>query len=150
MREPADLSDKATLFQAYVDLINSERETIWARHNALLVANSLIVGALALSPTALGTSHWAGFAVIGAGLLISTAWLLITIHGWLMMRRHAEIAGTFTAEHFQHLPNPFADLTYRRSGLWIHGLALAVIGIFIAIYLGLGLGRALSGLGLTP
>jgi hypothetical protein len=88
--------------------------------------------------------------VIGAGLLISTAWLLITIHGWLMMRRHAEIAGTFTAEHFQHLPNPFADLTYRRSGLWIHGLALAVIGIFIAIYLGLGLGRALSGLGLTP
>lgn len=45
--------DKATLFQAYVDLINSERETIWARHNALLVANSLIVGALALSPTAL-------------------------------------------------------------------------------------------------
>lgn len=47
--EPADLSDKATLFQAYVDLINSERETIWARHNALLVANSLIVGALALT-----------------------------------------------------------------------------------------------------
>jgi hypothetical protein len=149
MRESADFSDTATLFQAYVDLINSERETIWARHNALLVANSLIVGALALSPTALGTNRWAGFAVIEAGLLISTA-CLITIHGWLMMRRHAEIAGTFTAEHFQHLPNPFADLTYRRSGLWIHGLALAVIGIFIAIYLGLGLGRALSGLGLTP
>jgi hypothetical protein len=49
--EPADLSDKATLFQAYVDLINSEQETIWARHNALLVANSLIVGALALTPS---------------------------------------------------------------------------------------------------
>jgi hypothetical protein len=103
-----------------------------------------------LSPTALGASRWAGFAVIGAGLLISTAWLLITIHGWLMMRRHAEIAGTFAAEHFQHLPNSLADLTYRRSGLWIHGLTLAVIGIFIAIYLGLGMGRALSGLGLTP
>jgi hypothetical protein len=25
------------LFQAYVDLINSERETIWTRHNALPV-----------------------------------------------------------------------------------------------------------------
>ena len=58
-REPADLSDKATLFQAYVDLINSERETIWARHNALLVANSLIVGAIAISPTALWTDEWA-------------------------------------------------------------------------------------------
>jgi len=51
--EPTDSSDKAVLFQAYVDLINSERETIWARHNALLVANSLIVGAIAISPTAL-------------------------------------------------------------------------------------------------
>jgi hypothetical protein len=47
--QPADLPDKAALFQAYVDLINSERETIWARHNALLVANSLIVGAIAIS-----------------------------------------------------------------------------------------------------
>jgi hypothetical protein len=53
--QPADLPDKAALFQAYVDLINSERETIWARHNALLVANSLIVGAIAISPTALWT-----------------------------------------------------------------------------------------------
>ena len=149
-REPPDLSDKATLFQAYVDLINSERETIWARHNALLVANSLIVGALAVGPAALGTTRWAGLAVIGAGLLISTAWLLITIHGWLAMRQHTAIASAFTAEHFKHLPNPFADLTYRRSSLWIHGLALAMICTFIAIYLGLGLARAFPALLLAP
>ena len=46
-------SDEIAVFQAYIDLINSERETIWARHNALLVANSLIIGALAISPAAL-------------------------------------------------------------------------------------------------
>jgi hypothetical protein len=39
------------VFQAYVDLINSEREALWARHNTLLLANSLIIGALAISPT---------------------------------------------------------------------------------------------------
>jgi hypothetical protein len=99
-REPADLSDRATLFQAYVDLINSERETIWARHNALLVANSLIVGALALTPSAPGTSRWETTALLGAGLLISAAWFLITLHGWSAMRRHAEIASDFTAENF--------------------------------------------------
>jgi hypothetical protein len=137
-REPADLSDKATLFQAYVDLINSERETIWARHNALLVANSLIVGALALSPTAFATNRWAAIALIGAGLLISIAWFLITVHGWLAMRRHTEIASAFTSDHFTHLPNPFADITYHRSGIWIHLLALAVVGTFVLIYLGLG------------
>ena len=42
--------DEIAVLQAYVDLINSERETIWARHNALLLANSLIVGALARQP----------------------------------------------------------------------------------------------------
>ena len=36
--------DEIAVLQAYVDLINSEREAIWARHNALLVANSLIIG----------------------------------------------------------------------------------------------------------
>jgi hypothetical protein len=51
--DSATSSDEVAVFQAYVDLINSERETIWARHNALLVANSLIIGALAISPSAL-------------------------------------------------------------------------------------------------
>jgi hypothetical protein len=143
-REPADLSDKATLFQAYVDLINSERETIWARHNALLVANSLIVGALAISPTALATSQWAAIALIAAGLLISTAWFLITIQGWLVVRRHSETASAFTSEHFKHLPNPFADIIYYRSGIWIHILTLAVVATFILIYLGLGYVRLVS------
>ena len=45
--------DEIAVLQAYIDLINSEREAIWARHNALLVANSLIIGALAISPAAL-------------------------------------------------------------------------------------------------
>jgi hypothetical protein len=40
--DSASPSDEIAVFQAYVDRINSERETIWARHNALLVANSLI------------------------------------------------------------------------------------------------------------
>ena len=137
-QEPADLSDKATLFQAYVDLVNSERETIWARHNALLVANSLIVGALAIGPTAFWASKWAPIAMLGAGMLISITWFLITLYGWSVMRRHAEVASDFVATHFKHLPNPFADPAYRRSSLRIHLLALSMIGIFMLIYLGLG------------
>jgi hypothetical protein len=143
-KEPADLADKATLLQAYVDLVNSERETIWARHNALLVANSLIVGALAISPAAFWTSKWAPVAMLGAGLLISIAWFLITTYGWLVMRRHAEVASDFVATHFKHLPNPFADDTYRRSSVRIHVLALTMIGIFMLIYLGLGYIRLAS------
>jgi hypothetical protein len=77
--DEASSSDEIAVFQAYVDLINSERETIWARYNALLVANSLIIGALAISPTALWQNKWAALGMISAGLLISAAWLLITV-----------------------------------------------------------------------
>lgn len=143
-KDPADLADKATLFQAYVDLVNSERETIWARHNALLVANSLIVGALAISPAAFWRSRWAPIAMLAAGLLISIAWFLITTYGWLAMRRHAEVASDFVASHYKHLPNPFADPTYRRSSFRIHALALTMIVIFMLIYLGLGYVRLSS------
>jgi hypothetical protein len=51
-KHSASSSDEIAVFQAYTDLINSERETLWARHNALLLANSLIIGALAIRPAA--------------------------------------------------------------------------------------------------
>jgi hypothetical protein len=83
--------DAAAVFQAYVDLINSERETIWARHNALLVAYSLIVGALAISPAALRQNKWAALSLLGAGVVIGAIWLLITAHGWAVLHRHMEM-----------------------------------------------------------
>jgi hypothetical protein len=95
--DQASSSDEIAVFQAYIDLINSERETIWARHNALLVANSLIIGALAISPTALWENKWAALAMLGAGLLISGAWLLITVLAQSVLRRHGEIAGAFAS-----------------------------------------------------
>ena len=38
-------SGELAVFQTYADLVNSERATMWARHNAMLVANSLILSA---------------------------------------------------------------------------------------------------------
>lgn len=95
--DPANPSDEIAVFQTYIALINSERETIWARHNALLVANSLIIGALAISPTALWENKWAALAMLAAGLLVSFAWLIITIQGWAVMRRHEDLVGSFAA-----------------------------------------------------
>src|SRR6185436_5834197 len=100
--DSANPSEEIAVFQAYVDLINSERETIWARHNALLVANSLIVGAIAISPTALWSHRWAALGLLGAGFLITIIWLLITIHGWLVLQRHVELASAFAMTHFRH------------------------------------------------
>ena len=99
---PTSSPDEIAVLQAYVDLINSEREAIWARHNALLVANSLIIGALAISPAALWQNKWAALGMIGAGAIIGAAWLGITLEGWSAMKRHADVARKFAATYFKH------------------------------------------------
>lgn len=137
-KQPANTSDEIALFQAYVDLINSERETIWARHNALLVANSLIIGALAISPSALWENKWAALALLSAGLFISCAWFVITVKAWSAMKRHVELAGSFAASCFAHLPNPFAESVCNRAQASIYRLILMVVGVFTLVYLGLG------------
>jgi hypothetical protein len=134
----ATLSDEIAVFQAYMGLINSERETLWARHNALLVANSLIIGALALSPAALWQNKGAALAMIGSGLLITAAWAVISVEGWRSIRRHMEIAGTFGASCFARLPNPFAEALCNRAQAAIHRTMLLVVGVFMLMYLGLG------------
>jgi hypothetical protein len=136
--DEASSSDEIAVFQAYVDLINSERETIWARYNALLVANSLIIGALAISPTALWQNKWAALGMISAGLLISAAWLLITVLAWSAMRRHSDIAGTFASSCFKHLPKPFSESICNSAQTRIYHLILVVIAVFVLMYLGLG------------
>jgi hypothetical protein len=134
-------SDEIAVFQAYVDLINSERETLWARHNALLLANSLIIGALAISPAALWQNKWGAFAMLGAGLIISAAWVGIAVEGWSALRRHVDLAGTFASDCFKHLPNPFTESICNRTQTRLHHLVLLVIAVFVLMYLGLGLVR---------
>lgn len=80
-KHPASSPDGLAVFQTYTDLINSERETLWARHNALVLANSLIIGALAISPAELWENKWAALAMLGAGLVICAAWFLMTVSG---------------------------------------------------------------------
>ena len=140
-KRPAAETEEFAVFQAYVDLINSERETLWARHNALLLANSLIIGALAISPAALWENQWAELAMLAAGLLVSGAWLGIASSGWSAMRRHCELAATFASSRFKQLPNPLAEMICSRAQDRMHYLIVLVIVVFMAMYLGLGFMR---------
>jgi hypothetical protein len=133
--------EEFAVFQAYIDLINSERETLWARHNALLLANSLIIGALAISPAALWENQLAALAMLAAGLLVSGAWLGIAASGWAAIRRHSELAAAFASNRFKQLPNPVAEIVCSRAQGRMHRLMVLVIVVFMAMYLGLGFMR---------
>ena len=141
MKDSSSSSDEIAVFQVYAGLINSERETLWARHNALLLANSLIIGALAISPAALWQNKWGALAMLGAGLIISAAWVWIAVEGWSALKRHADLASNFASGCFKHLPNPFAESICNQAQARLHQLVLLVIAVFVLMYLGLGFVR---------
>ena len=143
-KHSAGSPDGLAVLQTYTNLINSDRETLWARHNALVLANSLIIGALAISPAELWENKWAALAMLGAGLVICAAWFLMTVLAWSAMRRHCDLAASFASSCFAHLPNPFCDTVCNREQAGIHRLILLVIGVFILVYLGLGYVRLTS------
>ena len=82
--------------------------------------------------------------MIVAGILISVAWLLITVEGWSAMKRHADLARTFASAHFKHLPNALDQSLCDPAQTNIHHLILLVIGVFVLMYLGLGYIRFVS------
>ena len=122
-------------------MITSEHETLWARHNALLLANSLIIGALAISPAALWENKWAALAMLSAGLLISAAWVGMAVLAWSTIRRYADLARSFASASFKHLPNPFAETVCNRARRRMHLLVLLMIAVFMVMYLGLAVIR---------
>jgi hypothetical protein len=79
--------------------------------------------------------------MLSAGLLISSAWVGITILAWSALRRHAELAGTYASACFKHLPNPFAETICNRAQTGMHRLVLLVVAVFILMYLGLAVIR---------
>jgi hypothetical protein len=72
----------------------------------------------------------AGIALLAAGLLISGAWLAITIEGG-PVRHHATIAGTFAASCLDRLPNPLAPSVYGEAQIRIYRLIRGVIAVFV-------------------
>ena len=143
--DPANPADEIAVFQAYTSLITSEHETLWARHNALLLANSLIIGALAISPAALWENKWAALAMLSAGLLISAAWVGMAVLAWSTIRRYADLAGSFASASFKQLPNPFAETICNRARKRMHFLVLLMIAVFMVMYLELAVMRLASG-----
>jgi hypothetical protein len=60
------------------------------------------------------------------------------------MKRHADRARVFTAAHFKNLPNALDETLCDRAQTNIHHLIVVVIGVFMLMYLGLGLIRLVS------
>jgi hypothetical protein len=123
---PADLMASLKL---HVDLANSEKQAIWARHATMLVGNSLIVNAVR-SDTPTPTTIWLN----AAGLALCVVWAVMTFSGWNWFYKALEDGKNVPVDPSL---NPFASFQNigRRRTDWILICAVSVVLIFASIYL---------------
>ncbi|OGZ97434.1 MAG: hypothetical protein A3J10_00820 [Candidatus Sungbacteria bacterium RIFCSPLOWO2_02_FULL_54_10] len=123
----------AGLFNTHVAIVNSERQAIWQRYNVMLVGNAVIFAFLSggmrtKTETALGVLF---------GLLLCTAWWVITASGWNLLAMRIQRGLQFGWQGLPLDANPFeVSLTYGRGSIggMIYYVAFSVIALFISGY----------------
>jgi hypothetical protein len=82
----------ASLLNAHIATINSERQGLWLRFTAMLLANALLFGFFLQlqAPTTLQALLAAGF-----GWALCMTWLILTISSFDLLILQLEAAGTF-------------------------------------------------------
>jgi hypothetical protein len=104
----------ASLLNAHIATINSERQALWLRFTAMLLANALLYGfSLQLqAPTTLQAAFVAGF-----GWALCMAWLVLTISGFRLFSLQIDAASRFAQEQLEGIDeyaNP-VNLLYTNS-----------------------------------
>ena len=114
------------LFNAHVALLNSERQTIWQRYSAMLIANSFILGFLDRQRPA--------FAAL-VGLLLCATWAMLTWSGFRLFFLEMAEMRRFVWPGLAPSANPITpSFAYREAGDWIYRMAWSVIALFGLAY----------------
>lgn len=118
----------------FSDQISSERQTIWQRYAAMLVANSLIFGFLVSRER----TKIEIFSGVFFGIVLCIFWLIISIDGWKLHLYRRDEALKFVWTALNEKANPFqADSKYEKKvkGGRIYQVALWTIWLFIIMYI---------------
>jgi hypothetical protein len=122
------------LYSCYIQLINSERQAIWQRFAAMIMANSFLIGFLSKD-----NSQTVALSVTICGFAVTILWLLMTIRGWRHFFRLYQAAQAFS---WTALPgiNPTRIGLSGLQAWWrdiVFLSALITIVIFLFLYIGL-------------
>lgn len=88
----------ASLLNAHIATINSERQALWLRFTAMLLANALLYGSSlqVQAPTTLQVAFVAGF-----GWALCMAWLVLTISGFRLFSLQIDAASRFAQRQLE-------------------------------------------------
>jgi hypothetical protein len=136
----------ASLLNAHIVTISSERQTLWLCYTAMVLANALMYGFLMQlqAPTTLQVGFTAGF-----GWALCMAWLALTIHGFRSFILQLDAASAFAKpqlEAIHQFANPVNSYSYSdpiligiqwrrpRRGPWQLRTMVFVIVLFMLAY----------------
>jgi hypothetical protein len=136
------------LYNATVSIVNSERNAVWQRYSAMLIANSIVFGFLAKQSV-----DQTSFIIPGSilGIMLCFFWWLLTEDGWKFFNIYSEQATRFKwpklgdddinlnkvmAEEFNRVTNEgrFKFINKFSKGDRIKTLSFAVILLFVVFY----------------
>jgi len=128
---------RTSLVAAHIALLTAERQALWQRYTALLLANAILLGFLIQlqTPTKILVYFASGF-----GVALCLAWLGSTLSGMRLSRLRLDASSRFVRAARSALEgdaNPLLVDTQRAQ--WPQGgggvrMALAIIGLFVLGY----------------
>lgn len=152
-------TDLETAYQVAVDLWTYEGNLIWAKFNALLVANGLYLPTYILAQSIANVSRFLLILLPVAGLVVCGAWFLLTKRGfetyvyWVLSARELEKRLPSSPTNVIQRGGAFADgevvsieVDHRRRSLRLSPtsrtltaarIAYAIIGVFAVVYVAL-------------
>ena len=126
--KPPSADDALAALKFYVDLANSEKQAIWARHATMVVGNSLLINAVRSDPFS-----WTNVSLCVAGLVLCILWGIMTWVGWTWFYKAMADANKLPIDPLLNPFSSFPNLGDRRRDK-IFMCTMAVIVIFGLVY----------------
>ena len=126
---------QTALYNSVVTVANLEATVVWQRYNSILIANSVI---LAVVNSATLEPHKPVKAILEfIGMLLCGFWGCLTEEGWHFWRTYSTMAARFRWSKIDNEVNVFEVMyeRFRRRGQSIRTSAIAIVLLFLAIYL---------------
>jgi hypothetical protein len=127
----------ASLLNAHIAAINSERQALWLRYGTMLQTNALLYGFFmtARALTTLQVSFAAGF-----GLALCMTWLVLTISGFRLFSLRLDVASRLAQselaaiDEYANPMNTAIPWRYGPRGRWLLPMMVLIIVLFMLAY----------------
>jgi hypothetical protein len=127
----------ASLLNAHIANVNSERQALWLRYGTMLQANALLYGFFLTAETL--TTLQVAFAA-GLGLVLCMTWLVMTISSFRLFSLRLDVASRLARSELDAISeyaNPVSSAIpwrYGPRGRWLFPMMVQGIVLFMFAY----------------